>query len=79
MDLGQATDHIELAFIELEYARADFAHCRASTSEQSDISHLKSALVKLAVADLALQIAICALAPAPRIRERQQGDQIADR
>jgi hypothetical protein len=55
-----------------------FAHSRASTSEQSDISNLKSAIVKLTVADLALQIAICALAAPPRIPEQQQGEQIAD-
>ena len=44
MDLGQAANHLELALIELEYARADFAHHRASTSEQFDISHLEKPL-----------------------------------
>jgi hypothetical protein len=78
MDFGQAANHLELAFIELEYARADFAHTTASTSEQSDVSHLESALVKLTVADLALQIAICALGAASRIPERQHDDQFAD-
>jgi hypothetical protein len=77
MDLGPAANHLELAFIELEYARADFLHSGASANGQSDISKLKSALVKLTVADIALQIAISALAVAPRIPGRQQGEQIA--
>jgi hypothetical protein len=78
MVLGQATDHIELALIELKYARADFARLRG-TNERFDISHLESPLVKLALADFALQIAIWALAEAPQIPEPRQGDRTADR
>ena len=65
MDVGRPVDHIELALIELEYARADFAYCEATTSDRLELADLKAFLAQLAVADLALRMAIGALARRP--------------
>jgi hypothetical protein len=69
MDIGRAEDHLELAWIELEYAGADIAQLSESAIELSELADLKTLLVRLAVANLALQIAISALAGWPRIPE----------
>lgn len=62
-------DHLELALIELEYARADFAYRKATAEERSELAALETILLKLAVAGLALQIAIGALASRPDVPE----------
>ena len=61
MNLGRVEDHLELAWIELEYAAADFAHRRSAATEGLDLADLEATLVKVAVANLALQIAISTL------------------
>jgi hypothetical protein len=65
--LGLTVNHIELALIELEYAKADLLAQRASMSQWSELAHVNSIVAKFAVADLALEIAIGALAEQPRI------------
>ena len=62
MKSSPALDDAESALIGLEYAVADFAHWKASiTDDPSDFGDLESLLSKLTEASRAVQIAVSAL------------------
>jgi hypothetical protein len=69
MDLGPSVDQLELALIELEYAKADFACHKTSTSDRGELARIDCILEKLAVADIALQIATDVLTRLPEIAD----------
>jgi len=56
-------DNLELALIDLEYAVADIAHCKASTSDPLRLADLEALLPKAMAARRAVRLAVAALGP----------------
>ena len=65
-----AEEQLELAWIELQYAGADFANSDLSAADEVDIETIVS---RLRAAKLAVQIAISALANESEFRAETRG------
>jgi hypothetical protein len=59
----QVIDNLEVALIDLEYAVADIAHCKASTSDPLKLADLEALLLKAVAAKRAVRLAVAALGP----------------